>query len=180
MRCCSADASGPRSTLWTPGCCERIQIEIAAVQESEVLVEATRHRMLRLGRAEVPLADHAGGVAALLEVVRQHALVERRAETFLGRSGDAAGVELVAEALLVAPGHETGARRTAHRRGDVALGEARSALGDGVDVRRPRGGAAVGADVAVPEVVGEDDDQVRRPLRLGREHRAGEAEAGNE
>ena len=88
---------------------ERIEIEIAAVQEPEVLVEATRHRMLLLVRAEVPLADHAGGVAALLEVERQHALVERRAETFLGRSGDAAGVELVAEALLVAARHQAGA-----------------------------------------------------------------------
>ena len=39
---------------------ERIEVEIAAVQEAEVLVETARHRMLRLGRAEVPLADHAG------------------------------------------------------------------------------------------------------------------------
>ena len=72
-----------------------------------------------------------------------------------GRSGRS----LPVPTLLVATGHQRGARRVAHRRGDVAVGEADAALGERVDGRR-RDVAAVRGHVAVAEVVGDDDDDV--------------------
>ena len=74
-------------------------------------------------------------------------------------------LELVAEALLVAAGHEARARGAADRRGDVALRAGGPFAPDRVDAGR-RHPAVVARDVGLAEVVGQDEDDV--PSDAGR------------
>ena len=60
------------------------------------------------------------------------------------------------------PGEQRVARRRAGRRAAVAVGEPQAFLREPVDVRRLDRGRAVAAEVAVAEVVGVDQDDVRR------------------
>ena len=158
-----------------------------ALEEAVVALEAALHRprVLRAGggavgvTAEVPLADGEGGIARVAED--------------LGRSGDVggelapvagiAGVVLAdvadARCVRVDPGEQGGPGGRAHRV-DVKVREADSLSGKAVEV----GGvdlAAVAAEVGEPDVVDEDDHDVRRtvgghrparPARLGPGHRA--------
>jgi hypothetical protein len=139
-------------------------VRVGPGEEAEVFVE-TAPGWVHLGsEAQVPLADHGGDVAGGLQRLRQRDLVGRQAEV-LGLVG--AGVELVPEALLVAPGQHSRARRAAHGAGDVSVGEADALLGNRVDV----GGFDViaellSADVGVAEVVGDDEDDVGFRRRL--------------
>jgi len=65
------------------------------------------------------------------------------------------------EAILISPGGERGARRRADRRVRVALGEHQSFQREPIDVRRRVVALAVAADVAVAQVVRQDEDDVR-------------------
>ena len=151
-------------------------VELGAVQEAEELVEAAHHRVLRRRRTEMPLADDPARVPARLQVGGEQDLGDRRAEALRLAALDAVGVELVAEALLIAAGHERGARRAADRGGDVPTGEPDAARRQRVEVRRGAAGVAVsvGADVADAEVVGENDDDVRGPIGGFRGARSGQ------
>ena len=130
----------------------------------------------RPGRTHVPFADHPRAVAGLLEqlgdgdvVVEQVAGVSR---TALGRG---LGADEVADARFVRmqAGDERRTRR-ATARGVIAFLETRAGLGQAVQVRR-RNLAAVGAEVRVAEIIGEDDEHVRTVGRSERE-RAGRQE----
>ena len=76
------------------------------------------------------------------------------------------GVELKAEALLITSGDQSRARRAAHRRGDVGVGEERAALpiesmfGVGISLQPYK------PSVAIAEIVAEDEHDVRLARRL--------------
>lgn len=138
------------------------QFEVAggAGDEAEVAVEAAVGGPVGAGLADVPFAGHECGVAGGFEgfgegdrLVVEIALV----------GGEAAVLDHVADAGLVgvAAGEQGGAGGAAAG-AVVELGEADAAIGEFLEVG---GGdfAAVGADVGVAEVVGEDDDEVRAP-----------------
>ena len=109
---------------------------------------------------QVPLADRGGRVAEGLQPVG-----DRR--FFSGQPGRVgAAVELVAEARLIAAGHQAGPRRAAVGRRDVALREAHAVLGDRVDVRRRDVLAPLATQFAPAEIVGVQNDEVRLVGRL--------------
>src|SRR5439155_9813498 len=82
-----------------------------ARKETRELVEAVGVGAELLFVAEVPLAEHAGGVARVLEHARQRRLASRQAGLLLaGEDGP-----LQADALLPAAGHQGRPRGSADR-----------------------------------------------------------------
>ena len=65
----------------------------------------------------------------------------------------------------VAAGHDARARRRADAAGDVEIGEPHPLLGHPVDVGRAVELRAITANVAVPQIVADDEDEVGRLLR---------------
>lgn len=114
--------------------------------------------------AEVPFAKGGGRVAVVAEETRDGratGLDERR-------------VVALEDALFqtsapgVAAGEERVARGSAERGGGVRVGEAQALAGEAVEVRgRPRAAWVVTGDVADPEIVGENVDDVRRSRGAG-------------
>jgi hypothetical protein len=107
-------------------------------------------------QAEMPFADDARRVARRL----QH-----RGERRPAGLDDQVGVAGEDARALAPPGvfagEERVARGRARRRRRVGVGEAQAPGGQGVDRGRPDLGRAVAADVAVAEIVGVDEDDVR-------------------
>src|SRR4029453_2843943 len=76
----------------------------------------------------------------------------------------AAGDGLVvarAQPILPAPGDEGEARRRAHWGVRVTVGEAEPLRGETVQLGRARRPTAVAAEIRVPEIVGQDEDEAR-------------------
>ena len=140
----------------------------------EVLVEAMVGRLMALA-AEVPLADGGRHVALGLEQfgdrrdAGRQVQVDRRAEQAVrgavGASGEEGGDLQPGRALAR---HQGGARRRAHRGRGVSLREAGAVGGEPIEVRRALVLPAEATEVVDPEVVGEEDHDVRRGL-LGAE-----------
>ena len=144
-----------------------INIARTAAQVAEELVEPPLQRVVLLAGAKVPLPHQTRRVAGLPHhvaecrlilwqpEVRVHiALVVRRR------------VVLVAEAVLIAARVEAGPHRTADCRRGVTVGQPDTVRRQLVDVRRRDDRRSVGADIAVAQVVGEDDDDVGRRGRF--------------
>ena len=105
---------------------------------------------------EVPFADDRGFVAGGFGDVGDRKCVRRDDEVAVGRG----------HAGAFAPeGIATGEKRVACRRaggsGAVTAREPQSFSGEAVDVRRLERGSTIGGDVAVPEVIGHDDNDIR-------------------
>src|SRR5262249_34899662 len=116
--------------------------------------------MKLLGRAEVPLTDETGDVPGGLESIGDSGLAERQAAV-----PPRSGVELVAEPLLVAAGHQPGARRRAIRPGDVAAGEPDAGFRQRVEIRSGNVLAALNTGIGETHVVADDEDDVGRRIR---------------
>ena len=111
-----------------------VEVIVRAAEEAEELVEAALLRVHLRQRAEVPFADETGDVAGGLEPVGDGLFAH-------GQPVVAAGIELVAEALLVAPRHQPRARWRAIRPADVAIGEPHA--------RRPRARRGCGVGMSL-------------------------------
>ena len=121
---------------------------LPAALEAQILVEAP---FARLERDLIPLAHRRRDVARRLQHPRQHDLVAAHLVRVAIRQHS--------RAENVAPRETRRARRPAHRI-RVAIFKARPALCECVNVRRFES-AAVTTDVPQPDVVGEDEDDVR-------------------
>ena len=119
----------------------------ARVLPEAVLVEAELLRQPPI-LAELPLAGDARGIARAAEVVRKRL----RLRVHVSK------IDVVPD--IVDPGHELHARGRAERLHEAAL-EAHPARGEAIDIRRAVGGAAVGADALVAEIVDEDQNDIR-------------------
>ena len=118
--------------------------------------------------AAVPLAHVAGAVASGGEHLADGALAQ----------GDAveAAVRLHAQgaaAVVVASGEQRGACRGADRSAAVVLGAAHALGGEPIDVGRGQDGVAVAAQVAVAQVVGQEQDDVGTRAQRCERHTAG-------
>ena len=143
-----------------------LEVDVFAIGD-EGLVEAAVAGVVATAFAEVPFAEHGGGVTGGFEGLGEDGDVEGEAgDVFGGAEGaglpveavDAAdGVDAGAGAVLAA--HEGGAGGLAVLRVVVA-GEFESLGSEFVDVRGLVVGAAEGAGVGVAEVVGHDEDDV--------------------
>ena len=133
-----------------------------AAEEAGELLEAPRVRVkAAVERAVVPLAHEARAIAGRAKAVGDRHLGERD-------SIKTAPVERVdgARALRIPAGQERGARGRAYRRARVVLREAHARGGEVVEVRGRAPALVEQPEVAVPHVVGEDDDDVRsEPVR---------------
>jgi len=123
---------------------------LAGLGPGQVLPDPVAMRVTWL---HVPLADHSGAVSSPLQPLRDEHLVEWH------RDG---GVVIDAEAGLIAPGKQAGARGDALGRAHVAAGAAQTIGSQAVEM-----GCfevielALTARVRVALVVGENDDDVR-------------------
>src|SRR5262249_10839088 len=129
-----------------------VEIRVGTAQEPEECVKTTLLWMELGPVAEVPLAEHAGGVPGRLELRGQGRLRECEPE-LLGRRGGGPRVELVAEPLLITARHEPRTRRAAVGAADVSTGEADAVAGDRVDLGRRDLGVPLTAELAIAEVV---------------------------
>jgi hypothetical protein len=140
-----------------------VDVAVEMVEPAGVGEQAT------VGVAQVPLADAGGLVAGGFQGFREQVFIDGEA---VGRPGANDGVDhAIADGH--AAGEEGGAGGGAEGEG-VAAGEFDAFFGDAVYVERG-GAAAVEADVAPAEVVGEEDDEVGG-RGLGGERRGGGGE----
>ena len=168
----------------------------------QIHVEALLERAVRL-RAEMPLAEMAGGVARGFERLGERVVVGLQPRDALGDEHLLRGRGFLHGGLLqhdlrqmavrrsdaeprgVKAGEDAGARRRAERVGGVSLREAQPAPGEALDVRRlVEGVGPVEGRVAPAEIVGEDEHEVGPVSGGGRRghsgsQRQGEQQCGN-
>ena len=125
-----------------------------AAQEAVELVKPPLHRVLGIGRAEVPFPDEGGAIAGMAQVAGHgRDLRVHPATTFLDPVRHAV-------ARLVPTGHQGGAGRTAHRPGHIAVGEAHTGGGQRVEMRRRDVLASMHPAIRIPHVVGHDEHDI--------------------
>ena len=117
-------------------------------------------------RRNVPFADHVAVVAMRAQHLRQRARLAPDLAAIAGITAVEIGEAAHADRMVIAPRHQRGAGGGAHR-GGVEAGIAHPARRDRVD-RRGADRRAVAAEVREADVVEQDDDDVRRPLRRAR------------
>ncbi len=152
---------------------QRKRLHVVAVVRAEVAVKAHIVGQRGAAVAEVPLAHHAGGVTRGLEQVRQRDLLRRQAHMAVGieqRMEDivpdaAGGEDQVGQPRprRQAAGEIAGAGGRAHRGGGIEIREYDAVCGQLVDIGRGNHRAARGAgtQVAVAQVIEEDEDNIR-------------------
>ena len=141
---------------------EALAPAVVGMEQTEEAVESVpRRQQVRL-IAEMPLARERGGVARRAQELGQRDLgrgeAARRAR--VGRQRVASLVET--DAPRVRRGQDRRARRHAPVAGRVEAGKADALGGEPRQVRRAVDAGAVDLDVAVAEVVGEEEDEVGR------------------
>ena len=135
-------------------------VALEAATERPAVIRARRRRLL--GGRQMPLAKGVGVVAVLQQDFREHPVLERNVAVAAGIAGRSFGDAGHAVRVMVAPGHETRARRrTQRRRVHVAVSEpiGRERVEIGGSDR-----AAVAAEVAEAGVIKDDEEHVRRAL----------------
>ena len=136
---------------------------VVAVQNAEVLIEAAANGIeLLLGVAEMPLADHAGGIAGAVKELGQRDFRRRQSQLGVLAAEIGGGVRRHAAAKRIATRHQRSARRCAERRRRIELREPRAFRGHPVEIRRLELRMPKARQVAVTEVVGQQDDDVGR------------------
>src|SRR6266850_952358 len=115
---------------------------------------------MKLGKvAKVRLAKPPRAIAEFLEPVTNRSFVQRKPK--IHRSGlSGPGIEFVAEALLVTARHESRASGTAVWTGNIATGETNAAFGQCINVRSWDLRIALATELAVAEIVGDDDEDI--------------------
>jgi hypothetical protein len=131
-----------------------------------VLLKTARGGQVLFGAPEVPLADAHGGVVARPQHIGEGGLVEAEAVLVL-REEDARD----SDPRRAAPREQAGARGRTHRVRRVAVGEAAPVRRQAVEVRGPDA-RPVTAEIAVAKVVGQNQNDVRRPGTRGRERQS--------
>ena len=134
----------------------------AAAHWAEKLHVAALQRAEAWRKAEMALADERGGVAGIAQQRRERRMLGRQPE-HRALTRRAAGDRLVgaaAQPVLPAASGEREARRRAHRRVGVAVGEAQARGRQPIHVGRAGRASAVAAEIGVAEIVGQDEDEV--------------------
>ena len=144
-----------------------VLVRLAADEAVEVLeARAGRPAVERSHRARLPhgdlvaLAELRGRVAVLLQDLGERRLVEGADAVVAGRGGRHLGDGPHADRVVVAAGQQRGARRRAER-GRVKAGVLEAGPRQPLGVRRVAR-SAEGAGGAEPDVVEQDDEDVRR------------------
>ena len=139
-----------------------ISMGVSLVEVAEPLVESLAVRDaggVRLTQA--PFAGHPGMITGALQKLGDGEVFGLQRDTFL-ISHAADDAEVVADPTVTAvqTGVENATGRRADRGAGVALGKARSALGESIEVRCRDDGSPVAPEVLVAEVIAENEDDV--------------------
>src|SRR6185503_1763980 len=138
--------------------CGVMVVSVALTFVAEEAIKALFLRIaLGVGRTQTPFADRSGGVAVLLQQRRE--------------SGGPCGKRLVALGLNLAiianesvtrmfAGHENAAGRCANCIAGIMLGQAHAFTSHSIEVGRANLLLAEAADVAVPQIIRENEDDV--------------------
>jgi hypothetical protein len=120
--------------------------------------------------AEVPFAEVAGGVTRGVELARERRSLQRKKVRLFAGAVALPGLQVIgdAPARRKHAGEQPGARRRADGRGAVILHETRALPGELVEARRGCLPSAITTEIAKPEVVGENENDVRLSLRMDR------------
>ena len=141
---------------------ERSRVVIVCVGLVEVAEEIIKALVVRRGRAvlvaEAPFTDERGVIAGLFEQAGDGAVLGFQPDLGIAADGGVAGV---------LAGHEHAARRRADGGAGVELREAQALRRQPVDVRCGDLLLPVAPEVAVAEIVGEDEDDVGPRIRGG-------------
>lgn len=111
------------------------KVGMRTTEKAEVFFEATALRKKRLGMAEMPLPDQPRAVASRAEQFRECSLGEGQPDLDVRRRRRA-GIELVAEPLLIATGEQPGAGRAAVGARHIARRAPHPRSGEGIEPRR--------------------------------------------
>ena len=136
-----------------------LPVGVAMIEEAEGVVEALLIRLPgRARRAEPPFADHRGAIAR-----RPQHLGDR---DVFGPQRNVLAVAANPGVTGVQPGHQRRPRRRADRAARVVLREPDAFAREPIERRRLEPRLPVGAEIAVAEIVGLNQQDVRRPWRL--------------
>src|SRR5262245_4985580 len=155
----------------------RHAVHVVHVRQAEERVEPVLHWEVFGEVAQVPFADAGGGIPAQLEDVGECDLRGRQSAGGV-REEDPAGIRAHAGADRQPAGEKGRPARGADGRGRVEAGELEPLGGHPVQVRGANGRVAITAEVSIPQIVGEDDDEVRLLGRGGRGREKDGPEAG--
>ena len=133
-----------------------IEVMRGAAEKAEELVVSCLVGAEARQEAEMPFADQLGRIVGLLEDRRNGRMVWRQANVLRRIRADRL-LEADDEPLLIAPGHECGARGRAARRVRISLRKAHALRREPIDVRRRVVALAVAARIGVAEVIGHDE-----------------------
>lgn len=127
--------------------------------------------------AQSPFAKGAGGITILLESPRERKSIGRERKLSLGFN-----FAIIADDRV--PGVFSGKKDAARRRADsiscVMLSETHAFSGETIKVRRADFGLAISADIAVAEVVGQEEDNVGFSIRAVADRRKNPKQKENE
>src|SRR5262245_13144920 len=137
-----------------------------AAKKTKELVESPAQRMELFGPSEMPFPEDTSPVADRLETVGDSFLAQWKPNLASVSTHGTFRLELVAESLLISARHQTGTRRTAVRTGHVGIGKSHARSRDLIDVGRWDVPAAVGANVGVAEIVGDNQQDIWTCLAL--------------
>ncbi len=143
----------------------RVPVDVARQKTPEVVEAVSIGLELRL-ETQVPLADETRRIAGVLQELRQRAPRRRKADVEARRRRRRIGLDRTLEPhpLLVAARHEPSPRRRTHRRVGVEVGQPDPFAREPVEVRGLDIRRAVAAKIAIPEIVGHDEHDVRPSL----------------
>lgn len=139
-------------------------VHVVRVRDAEVGVEALSSRQNFGMVAEVPLADAGRGVALGFEVIGDGVFIRMQA---LGR-GRKKHMQMHADTFRIASSEQSGARGSAHRRGDEKIGEFSAFLREAIDVRRANGFRSKTTEVAIAHVIHKNHHHIRLRSGLGK------------
>ena len=132
-----------------------LPVGVIVIQKPEGVVEALALRRAGGPRpAQPPLADDRRAVARRMEHLGDRGVLRAQGHVAMAPDPGVPGV---------LPGHQRGARRGADRAPGIVLGEPDALPGQAVELRRLEPRLAVGAEIAVAEIVGLDQQDVRLP-----------------
>ena len=135
-------------------------VDAAAHHAEEFLVAALQRAEVRR-EAQVPLAREGGRVARGGQQRRQGRMSGRQTKLRIAaRARSHRLVRAAAQPVLPPPGHQREARGRADRRVRVPVGEAQAFGGHAVELRGALRPPAIAAEVGVPEVIGEDENEI--------------------
>src|SRR5262249_38326780 len=144
-------------------------VRVSALEESVELLKSAPQRMVAdILAPQVPFSNRSSSVSHGAHPIRESCLAQRqplllRVAARSQKVRRTVRVEFMAKSLLVASRHQSCARGTAVRRRNIRLRETRAVAGQRVDMRSRNIRTPVNAEIAIAQIVGQNDDDVRLP-----------------